>query len=62
MDLLMAIAVTVFTANVIAVILSIRIRDVKEQRERNSIQYRKQLFCYPNIIDLTEKEWRELDA
>lgn len=62
MDLLMAIAITAFAANVIAVILSIRIRDVKEQREQNSIQYRKQLFCHPNIIDLTEKEWRELDA
>lgn len=62
MDLLMAIAITAFTANVIAVILSIRIRDVKEQREQNSIQYRKRLFVSPRIIDLTEKEWRELDA
>lgn len=61
MDIFMAIAITAFAANVMAVILSIRIRDVKEQRAQNSIRYRKQLFCYPNIIDLTEKEWRELE-
>ena len=60
MDLLMIIACIFLAGMVTGLIVSLKLRDLQEAREKNSIRATKRVFQPVEIYDLTPDEWKEV--
>lgn len=60
MDLLMIIACVFMAGMVSGLIVSLKLRDLQEERKRNSIRAKKRIFQPVEIYDLKPDEWKEV--
>lgn len=60
MDLLMIIACVFIVGMVTGLILSLKLRDLQEAREKNSIRAKRLIFQSVEIYDLKPDEWKEV--
>lgn len=60
MDLLMIIACVFMAGMVSGLIVSLKLRDLRETREKNSIRAKKLVFQPVEIYDLKPDEWKEV--
>ena len=60
MDLLMIIACVFMAGMVSSLIVSLKLRDLREAREKNSIRAKKLVFQPVEIYDLKPDEWKEV--
>ena len=60
MDLLMIIACVFMVGMVTGLIVSLKLRDLQEAREKNSIRAKKLVFQPVEIYDLKPNEWKEV--
>lgn len=60
MDLLMIIACIFLAGMVTGLIVSLKLRDLQEAREKNSIRAKKLVFQPVEIYDLKPDEWKEV--
>ena len=60
MDLLMGIACIFLAGMVTGLIVSLKLRDLQEAREKNSIRAKKLVFQPVEIYDLKPDEWKEV--
>lgn len=60
MDLLMIIACVFMAGMVSGLIVSLKLRDLREAREKNSIRAKKLVFQPVEIYDLKPDEWKEV--
>ena len=60
MDLLMIIACVLMAGLVSSLVLSLKLRDLQEAREKNSIRAKKLVFQPVEIYDLKPDEWKEV--
>lgn len=60
MDLLMIIACVFMAGMVSGLIVSLKLRDLQEAREKNSIRAKKLVFQPVEIYDLKPDEWKEV--
>lgn len=59
MDLLMIIACIFLAGMVTGLIVSMKLRDLQEAREKNSIRAKRLIFQPVEIYDLKPDEWKE---
>ncbi|MCU6725745.1 Uncharacterised protein [uncultured Clostridium sp.] len=60
MDLLMIIACVFMAGMVSGLIVSLKLRDLQEAREKNSIRAKRLVFQPMEIYDLKPDEWKEV--
>ena len=60
MDLLMIIACVLMAGLVSSLVLSLKLRDLQEAREKNSIRAKRLVFQPVDIYDLKPDEWKEV--
>lgn len=60
MDLLMIIACVFLAGMVTGLIVSVKMRDLQEAREKNSIRAKRLVFQPVEIYDLKPDEWKEV--
>lgn len=60
MDLLMIIACIFLAGMVTGLIVSLKLRDLQEAREKNSIRAKRLVFQPVEIYDLKPDEWKEV--
>ena len=60
MDLLMIIACVFMVGMVTGLIVSLKLRDLQEAREKNSIRAKRLVFQPVEIYDLKPNEWKEV--
>ena len=60
MDLLMIIACVFLAGMVTGLIVSVKMRDLQEAREKNSIRAKRLVFQPVDIYDLKPDEWKEV--
>ena len=60
MDLLMIIACVFMVGMVTGLVLSLKLRDLQEAREKNSIRAKRLIFQPVEIYDLKPDEWKEV--
>ena len=60
MDLLMIIACVFMVGMVTGLVLSLKLRDLQEAREKNSIRAKRLVFQPVDIYDLKPDEWKEV--
>ena len=60
MDLLMIIACIFLAGIVTGLIVSLKLRDLQEAREKNSIRAKRLIFQPVEIYDLKPDEWKEV--
>ena len=60
MDLLMIIAGVFMVGMVTGLVLSLKLRDLQEAREKNSIRAKRLVFQPVDIYDLKPDEWKEV--
>ena len=60
MDLLMIIACVFMAGTVSGLIVSLKLRDLQEAREKNSIRAKRLVFQPMEIYDLKPDEWKEV--
>lgn len=60
MDLLMIIACVFMAGMVSGLIVSLKLRDLQEAREKNSIRAKRLVFQPVEIYDLKPNEWKEV--
>ncbi len=60
MDLLMIIACVFMAGMVSGLIVSLKLRDLQEAREKNSIRAKRLVFQPVEIYDLKPDEWKEV--
>ena len=60
MDLLMIIACIFLAGMVTGLVLSLKLRDLQEAREKNSIRAKRLIFQPVEIYDLKPDEWKEV--
>lgn len=60
MDLLMIIACVFMVGMITGLIVSLKLRDLQEAREKNSIRAKKLVFQPVEIYDLKPDEWKEV--
>ena len=60
MDLLMIIACVFMVGMVTGLIVSLKLRDLQEAREKNSIRAKRLVFQPVEIYDLKPDEWKEV--
>lgn len=60
MDVLMILACVFMVGMVTGLVVSLKMRDLKEARQRNSIRMKRLIFQPVEIYDLKPNEWKEV--
>ena len=60
MDIFMILACVFMAGMVTGLVVSLKMRDLKEARQRNSIRMKRLIFQPVEIYDLSRDEWKEV--